>query len=185
MYVFNINGSSSADDLSLEPKRRFDVSTLLPPLQVGRASALRGRQPPLGHRQQVPDVQQGCVRPLRLLPPASAVQESPGRRRQQAAPPRPLPLVWPQQLPGHRERVLSPEDQLMALERRPQHEGLPPGGMWAVGTKQTGQCEGKEGQIVGRREEEEEEEGAEGGEECDDSSGRKDESGGEVLIHRR
>lgn len=86
--------------------------SLLSPPQAGRAAALRGREPALGHRQQVSDLQQGRVRPLRLLPPPPAVPKGPGGRGQPAAAPRPLPLVRSEQLPGHRERLLSPEEQL-------------------------------------------------------------------------
>lgn len=100
----------------LHPHSQPNISNLkLPPypLQVGRAPALRGREPPLGNRQQVPELQQSSVGPLRLLPPAAAVQEGPGERGQPAAAQRPLPLVCTQQLSGHWQPRLPAQDQLL------------------------------------------------------------------------
>ena len=60
----------------------------------------------------MPDVRQGGLRPVRLLPPAAAVPQGPGLRGQPAPAARPVPVLGAQQLHGHGERILSAADQL-------------------------------------------------------------------------
>lgn len=83
--------------------------------QVDWAASLCGCQPTLGYCQQVFNIQQGSFRSLRLLPPATAVQEGLDNSGQSPVEAWFKPILWTQQLYGHREWLQSSENQLMTL----------------------------------------------------------------------